>query len=355
MRAFHLLRASCLVFVLAARAASSAQSPPDFPDEAYYVAGSCTPQVCGSQSTQCLDVYIPTAPLPGAPTVLFVHGGGWGGGNKRGSNEAEFCSRLKDLGHAVVSINYTLACAGNPSFPQAVQDVRAALAWIRGPGSSSPYFLSSCVVAVGTSAGGHLAAMLGVLGDNTDPFFVPFGAHNLKFAPQAVIPISGPFDFYLYGVAGGGTTPAGCCGPVTFPPGYKPPDSILNKATQEFLPCTWAACGGLPCTPATPKWNDPCLNPNVLTGYPYLDASPIHWVTPADPPFYFLQSVCDPRVPAVESEWMIDALESEGVRTFRQDFNTCGHAFTVFPSPLGVNAANTIAAILQTELANLCP
>src|SRR5215203_4529719 len=140
----------------------------------------------GAGNTHCLDVRIPEVTLPSSPTLLFVHGGGWGGGNKNffgvpGYSESALLDHLCALGYRVVSCNYALACDDlatpgvydAPSYPQAILDVRAAIGWIRLHGWKSPYELSDCVVAIGISAGGHLAAMAGALSSNQDVFTPP--------------------------------------------------------------------------------------------------------------------------------------------------------------------------------------
>jgi acetyl esterase len=88
-----------------------------------------------------------------APTILFIHGGGWmlGGVDSLDYLCANLCDRL---GLGVVAVDYRLA--PEHRFPAALEDCYAALAWMaaraRGP-----------VAVVGDSAGGNLAGALCLL------------------------------------------------------------------------------------------------------------------------------------------------------------------------------------------------
>src|SRR5258705_298017 len=75
-----------------------------------------------------LDLYTPiddrTVLRPG---IVFIHGGGWSGGDK-----AEFADKAKEMagkGYIAVSVNYRLA----PKFryPAAVDDVQRAVRWLK--------------------------------------------------------------------------------------------------------------------------------------------------------------------------------------------------------------------------------
>ena len=106
-----------------------------------------------------LDLYLPQATVP-QPLIVFVHGGGWVGGNTRHSGAlADFPRVLAQLaaeGFAVASVEYRLA--GEAPFPAALQDLRAALRFLKG--NAAKYRIDAGKVAVwGGSAGGQLAAL----------------------------------------------------------------------------------------------------------------------------------------------------------------------------------------------------
>jgi acetyl esterase/lipase len=91
----------------------------------------------------------------GAPGVLFVHGGGWGAGSP--VFHLRHAHQLAARGWVTALATYRLS--GQAPWPACLEDVQAALAWLR---STAPELgLDPARVAVaGGSAGGHLAAML---------------------------------------------------------------------------------------------------------------------------------------------------------------------------------------------------
>ncbi len=125
-----------------------------------------------------LDVYLPDEGVPSeAATVLFIHGGGWTAGDK--ANQDVFHTTTADAGYPVVACNYTLATEDAPSFPQVIYDVKAVVRWIREAGGE--YDLPPTIVAVGTSAGAHLAMMLGTTAgvEGFEPLAPPPGGYAI--------------------------------------------------------------------------------------------------------------------------------------------------------------------------------
>src|SRR5262249_18860302 len=82
--------------------------------------------------SQLLDVYLPKAPTPpgGWPVMIAIHGGGWRSGDKSGYG-ANIAVAFVPSGYAVVAPNYTLSQTGQPSWPTALQDLQAAVHWVR--------------------------------------------------------------------------------------------------------------------------------------------------------------------------------------------------------------------------------
>jgi len=98
-----------------------------------------------------------------APVVVFLHGGGWARG-ERPKSWTGF-RRFVDAGYAVVSVQYRLS--GTARAPAAVQDARCAMAWVAR--EADRYQLDPArVVVMGSSAGGHLALLAGMLGNKSD-------------------------------------------------------------------------------------------------------------------------------------------------------------------------------------------
>ena len=140
---------------------------------------------------QQLDIYLPNEGNGPFPVVFYVHGGGFAIGDKRDGMLAPSLVGL-ERGYAVVSVNYRMSCEA--IFPAAVNDVKAALRWTKA--HAADYCLDPRrIVAFGGSAGGHLAAMLGVSAGY--PLFVEpaFGNTDQTDDVQAVIDWFGPTDF----------------------------------------------------------------------------------------------------------------------------------------------------------------
>ncbi len=101
-----------------------------------------------------LDIYHPVM-RPGAPVLMFVHGGGWTFGDK--SLYAHVGQTFAQRGLTTVLINYRLT--PEVQHPGHIEDVARAFAWIHQNisifgGDPENIFLS------GHSAGGHLVSLL---------------------------------------------------------------------------------------------------------------------------------------------------------------------------------------------------
>lgn len=98
------------------------------------------------------------------PVVAFIHGGGWRNGSKNGGLR-RLAPYLQAGGCAGVSIGYRLS--DEAKWPAQIHDCKAAIRWLKA--NARKYNLDPDRIAVhGTSAGGHLVAMLGVTGDNAE-------------------------------------------------------------------------------------------------------------------------------------------------------------------------------------------
>jgi acetyl esterase/lipase len=105
-----------------------------------------------------LDLYVPKGLKKPAPVLVWIHGGGWGRLSKD-SISGQIIPYL-ELGWIVVNVDYRLTAAGLA--PAAVQDCRAVLRWIAVNAKKLNADLTRIVLS-GTSAGGHLALITGML------------------------------------------------------------------------------------------------------------------------------------------------------------------------------------------------
>jgi acetyl esterase/lipase len=114
-----------------------------------------------------LDLYVPDTPAASRGIVLYIHGGAWLFGSNKVDGWQEqtrdIISELVAAGLAVASVQYRFS--GEATFPACSHDVHAALRWVASFGGH--WGLSPEHVAVwGESAGGHLAALLGMNSSN---------------------------------------------------------------------------------------------------------------------------------------------------------------------------------------------
>lgn len=80
-----------------------------------------------------LDIYLPQKSDKKFPVLIFLHGGGWIGGDKAFPEKFylnDFILKFVQSGYAVVSANYTLLDK-NTNFPKPVEDVKESVKWIR--------------------------------------------------------------------------------------------------------------------------------------------------------------------------------------------------------------------------------
>jgi acetyl esterase/lipase len=146
-----------------------------------------------------LDLYLPDLSGSGAPAplVIALHGGGWMVGD-RGSFGPAFADwspsvfeRVAEAGLAVASVDYRLSDVA--VFPAQLEDVRTALRWLREHADEHGLDADR-VAAWGESAGGHLAALLGLSVGGVDEE-TPLRAVVAWYAPSDLVTLdaqSGP-------------------------------------------------------------------------------------------------------------------------------------------------------------------
>lgn len=101
------------------------------------------------------DFYLPKGAGP-FPAIVAVHGGGWVQGAR---NAFQYWGPyLAARGYAVFSISYRLAKTGQKTFPHAVQDVLAAIQYVRG-NAASLKIAPDRIGLFGHSAGGNISAL----------------------------------------------------------------------------------------------------------------------------------------------------------------------------------------------------
>jgi acetyl esterase/lipase len=111
----------------------------------------------GAAPWQLADVFVPETPATadGAPVIVYLHAGGWVAG-ARTDLPAIVAAQLA-RGWAVVSVDYALA--PEHRFPEPVRDADLAVRWVRRHATALA-LRADTIVAIGASAGGHIASWL---------------------------------------------------------------------------------------------------------------------------------------------------------------------------------------------------
>jgi len=195
-------------------------------------------------------------------SILSIHGGSWRTGDKSSVYWLSVCQWLASEGYVAFSADYRLA--PQHPFPAGLDDLRAAVRWIRSEKTVDRYRLDpERVGAFGGSAGGNLAAMLGTEGE---------GSLTSGSRVAAVAELSGPSDLTRDGAhLGDGLGPA------------------FERVELDYLGCTsWKGC---------------------TQGQ---EASPVYQVDPSDSPFFIGHST-DERIPLEQSRVLASVLRARGV------------------------------------------
>ncbi|HEX8202048.1 MAG TPA: alpha/beta hydrolase [Isosphaeraceae bacterium] len=222
-----------------------------------------------------LDLARPAGGRGPFPAIVVIHGGGWRGGSKD-SNRGLLVQWARQ-GYVAISPQYRFS--PQETFPAQVHDVKAAVRWLRA--HAEDYRVDpGRIGAMGFSAGGHLALMLG-LTDPDDGLEGDAATDAPSSKVQAVVNFFGPTD-----LAAG-----------DFPEATRP---IL----RDFL-------GGDPAETRTAARR----------------ASPVSFATANDPPILSFQGTKDPLVPHSQAVTLADALTAAGVPGRVELLIGAGHGF----------------------------
>jgi len=230
-----------------------------------------------------LDLYTPKDASRPLPLVVWIHGGAWRAGNK------DRCPaiRMTERGYAAASINYRLS--QQAVFPAQIEDCKAAIRWLRA--NASKHNIDPDHIGVwGSSAGGHLVAILGTSGDVKE--LEGTVGNNLDHSSrvQAVCDFFGPTDFLQMDA-------------------HMLPGSRLVHDSAE--------------SPESRLVGGPIQEDKDKVAR----ADPITYVTDDDPPFLIMHGDRDPLVPLHQSELLHEALEKAGVDVTFHVVKDAGHGF----------------------------
>lgn len=218
------------------------------------------------------------------PGVVLIHGGGWMMGTRH--QLRDYGRRFARAGFVAISIQYRLMPA-HP-FPACLHDCKAAVRWLRQHADELALDTGS-VAAMGASAGGHLAAMLGVTAER--PEFDGNHDHDVDASVQAVVALYAPFDLHALAE-------------------YRAP-LHLDAVGREFLHRFVQAEAG--------------REQEAL-----LAASPVSHVAPGSPPSLLIHGTDDILVPLSQSQTYYERLKDAGVHAQLSVMMGRGHGFDFF-------------------------
>ena len=286
MKAKVLIQKSVVLFTLAmilattswARAQTTRPSSSD-PSEGVTVHRDLEYARAGVKSL-LLDIYLPEA-MSHPPLIVWVHGGAWRKGSKGSGGRVRW---MTEHGYAVADINYRLS--QEAVFPAQIHDCKAAIRWLRAHAETYGYDGARIGVA-GSSAGGHLAPLLGTSG-NAKAMEGNLGSHlDQSSRVQAVCDMWGPTDFLQMG--GGHNRP-------------ESPESLLIGGPIQENKTKVAV------------------------------ANPITYVSKDDPPFQLLHGNKDGAVRINQSELLKQALDKAGVPADFRVLAGAAHGAKGFPT-----------------------
>ncbi|MGB7345447.1 MAG: alpha/beta hydrolase fold domain-containing protein [Pirellulaceae bacterium] len=222
------------------------------------------------------------------PAYVWVHGGGWQGGSKDGGI-GKVVPMVRE-GFLGATIEYRLT--GEAPFPAQIEDCKCAIRYLRA--HAKKYNLDVERIAVGgSSAGGHLVALLGTSGGVKELEGIG-GWPKQSSAVQAVVDLYGPTDFKAF----------------VSTKGYE--DHNRDGSPESKL-----LGGG-----------------EVLSNEAGIKrVDPITYVDKADPPFLIIHGSNDRTVPLNQSEALHRALESADVQSFLHVIDGAGHGGPEFAKP----------------------
>ncbi len=176
-------RIVCIAPVIAGLCPLACAQTPTFANVAY----------AADHPRNVMDVWVPSAPAGPKPVVVWIHGGGWSGGDKSSALNGNKVADLLARGFVVASINYRLS--QHAIFPAQIHDCKGAIRFLRG--RATQFEIDPRRVGVwGSSAGGHLAALMGTSAAVAEAEGSVGGNLGQSSRVNAVADFFGPTDFF---------------------------------------------------------------------------------------------------------------------------------------------------------------
>ncbi len=240
-----------------------------------------------------LDLYLPATPTP-AGLIIWVHGGAW----RAGSRAAVDLRGLVERGWGIASVDYRLSTVAR--FPAQIHDIKAAIRFLRAHSADYGYPTNRFVIA-GSSAGAHLAALVGVTNGVAELEGNEGEFPKDSSAVQAIVDLYGASDL----------------------------TTILAQSTPHGLamraPALELLLGGRP--DAKPE----------LARL----ASPVFFVDANDPPLLLLHGDRDPQMPINQAHELEGAYENAGLSVTFKVLHGSGHGGPAFTDEASLTLIDT--------------
>jgi len=278
------IRKACmlsLALLLASVSPAQQQNPPFLQPDNVEIQRDLVYSSVGSGELH-LDLFLPKEGAGPFPAVVYIHGGGWTGGNKSAFQRQ--AAYMATKGYVGACMEYRLS--GEARYPAAVHDSKAAVRWLRA--NAARYRIDAKRMgAAGGSAGGHLVAFLGTTGEKKE-FEGQGGNAGVSTRVRAVAAFNPVLDMTMVRM--------------------RDPAASASGALEKFLGASYAE------------------RPDL-----YAEASPTTHVSRDSAAFLFLHGTADTTVPYQQSVEMMKKLKEAGVYADLFSAEDARHGF--FNSP----------------------
>lgn len=245
--------------------------------------------------TQTLDIYLPEGEGPFS-VIVVIHGGAFAFGDSRGPDCVSALNAL-ERNYAVVSVNYRLS--GEAKFPADVEDVKAAIRYIRT--HAGKYHINPEKMATwGGSAGGALSAICATSGDVEEFKNPQLGNMDVSDKVQAAVDWYGPINFLTMDEQ---FEEMGIAGQI-----HNSADSFESKLMGQQI----------------------TLIPELVAKH-----NPETYITPECPPIFIQHGVIDDIIPRLQSVQFAEKLQSVlgPEKVYLELLDHVGHGGPAFDEP----------------------
>ncbi len=233
-----------------------------------------------------LDIFKPDKQGKGTeqkvqPALIFIHGGAWQSGNK--SEMRDLALEFAKLGYVCFSVDYRLASKDRNHYPAQLDDVQLAVRWVRA--NADKFGIDpNRIGALGLSAGGHLAALLGTR-ETRDTRDLTLAKYSSRV--NCVVDLFGPADLFAHLEANPST-------------GTDEKSILINFLGKS------------------------------LTEAPelYREASPLYFIDRQTVPFLIFHGAADALVSVDQSRRFYQRLRQSGIEATYIEFPDEGHGFS---------------------------